>query len=129
MRYKDLWFHGKQYILSLGPDNLWRDQYGVIYALSDDENTVDVIDRCGIGLLSLPEDHPANVGCKPHDYKYSSPAFQKFHVRSEADEDLEKDLSLLGYPIFGWFAKQISRVFGGLRGKAKLWENDETRDK
>lgn len=114
--------NGKIWNVYLCSDGLWRDAYGCVWAFTDAGSIVDSIDRCGIGILSLPEGHPANDGCKAHEFMYSSPAYQAFHTREEADNKLEKDQRIIGYPIFGWFAKIISRLRGG-----KYWENKKTR--
>lgn len=105
------------------PDGYWRDVWGTIFALRDDASSVDSVDRCGVGAFSLPSDVP--VDCAPHDYAYSSPAYQAFHTRKEADEYLRSLVrqapgvwSLLSAPFYF-----ISRIFGG-----KFWENEATND-
>ncbi len=103
-------------------DGLWRDALGCVYALADKENSVDDVSRCGVGIFSLPANHPANDGCRAHDYKYSSTAYQLYHSRKEADLALEQDLRLLGYSTLGIIFKRLSRYFG-----AKYWERKETR--
>ena len=103
-------------------DGLWRDEYGCIYALAEDENSVDQINRCGIGWFSLPKNHPANPSCAVHDYKYSCLAYQLFHDRAEADYDLKEDLKRQGYTVLGILFWQISKVFG-----RKYWEVRKTR--
>lgn len=127
MQSKYFNFKGTTYVISKHEDGLWRDAWGCIYALAEDENSVDNIDRCGIGFLSLPINHPANAGCSPHDYKYSSPAYQLFHTRAEADADLERDETLLGFPVLGKVFRFLAKTFGGFKGKLRLWENDKTR--
>lgn len=111
--------------LSLGNDGFYRDQHGTIFALRDDSDTVDLVDRCGVGVFSLPGNHPLNDACRSHDYMYSSPAYQAFHSRAEADAELGRLVGLIELgsyrpwaPIFEFF----SRLFGG-----KLWENKKTR--
>ena len=126
----DRYYHLTKYFSANGavweikrfPDSLWRDRYGCIYALAEGEDSVDNIDRCGVGSFSLPLNHPANDACKAHDYKYSSPAYQLYYSRASADADLKRDLELVGYPVLGKVFSFISRLFGG-----KYWENNKTR--
>lgn len=99
-------------------DGFYYDDFGVIYALPDKASSVDDVSRCGIGVLSLPRGMSINDACKLHDYAYSSPVFQAFHTRKEADELLRQHAALLGYPILGRVFKTISRIFG-----AKYWED------
>ena len=101
----------------------WFSFDGVEFALSDDASSVDPIDRCGIGRFSLPTSVPIN--CAPHDFAYSSPTYQVFHTRKEADEMLESLTeqapglwNLLAKPFY-W----ISRQFGAIR-----WEDPKTND-
>lgn len=115
-------FKGKVYEIRKCDDNQWRDEFGCIYALADFENMVDLKNVCGVGIFSLPEGHPANEICAIHDFKYSSTTYQLYHTRREADEELERDLNKIGYPIFGRIARFVSRIFG-----KRFWENDKTR--
>lgn len=127
-------FRGENIEINKSPeDSFWRDSEGCIYAEADLE-AADYVDRCGIGLISLSENHPANRACKPHDFKYSSSVYQEFHTRKEADEDLERDIELLAegdpstagdnkwWSILGKPFKAISRILGG-----NFWENGKTR--
>ena len=126
---KERFFVYKKKVIGIiqGEDGLWRDADGTIYALEDDRASVDPRNVCGVGPVSLPEDSPLNEACRPHDYEYSSPAYQAFHTREEADEDLRKNLELLSqghwyhfvaYPFY-WLA----RTFGGT-----FWENNMTNN-
>lgn len=93
-------------------------------ALTDDAASVDPVNRCGIGIFSLSEDHPLTAACQPHDYAYSSPAYQLFHTREEADEMLEKLASQInGWSFLAKPFKWISRLFG-----ASKWENNSTNN-
>jgi hypothetical protein len=115
---------GKESIkLTQRPDGLWADDKGTIYALPED-GQVDNVVRCGVGdTLSLNPDHPFTPACAVHDYKYSSPAYQKFHSRDEADKDLERDLKKLGASGFtARLFKKLSSWFG-----KKYWENANTK--
>jgi hypothetical protein len=117
---------GNRYDLTQGADGLWRDQHGVIWALRDNIATVDKSDNCGVLLFSLPDWHifvDLNRACGPHDYMYSSPAFQVYNTRATADRMLESHIRQSGF--FGFLAKPfriLSNVFGG-----RYWENDSTR--
>lgn len=101
--------------LTQGPDGLWRDDNGTIWALAEESASVDQETRCGIGILSLP----GGVGnCGAHDYAYSSPKYQESHTREEADQMLRKqNPGLLGEIFY-----RLSRWFGG-----RFWENERTR--
>lgn len=104
-------------------DGLWRDQFGTIIALRDDTATLDLSDRCGIGVFSLSESHELTAYCRPHDYAYSSPAYQVFHTRRQADEYL-RDL-IAENKKWWWLANPfywLSRLFGG-----RAWEHEATR--
>lgn len=108
--------------LSQGVDGLFRDHYGTIYALRDESASLDEIDRCGVGILSLPAGHILTRGCRPHDFMFSSRAYQVYHFRSEADDELQRYCTELGYPVAGAIMSEISRGVGGW-----FWENEETR--
>ncbi len=111
--------------LSLGEDGLYRDSNGTIYALRDDSDTVDLVDRCGVGVFSLPEGHPLNDACAVHDKMYSIPAYQAFHSRAEADAELARLVSIIDggkYRVFAPVFQFISWLAG-----SRLWENRRTR--
>lgn len=116
----------KIYRLELGSNGLWRDRHGVIWALQDDHASLDLNQVCGVFPFSLPNWHifrQLNDICAKHDYMYSTPAFQYFHTRKDADEYLQmlleqdKYLSWLGRP-FKW----VCRIFGG-----RFWDRKESR--
>lgn len=109
--------------LNQGEDGLWRDSQGTVWAFSEDKNSVDPVTRCGIGFFSLPEGSVINAGCRVHDYLYSSPTYQAYHTREEADEVLRQQLIKLKYPIIGRLFYRLSRLFGG-----KYWENKKTNN-
>lgn len=113
--------------LRKGPDGFWTSADGTIWAFSDYDNSVDRVDRCGVGFFSLPTTSPLTKNCKPHDYVYTSEVYQAFHTRSEADRYLsdliENDRSV---GRLRWLAKPfwfLSRLFGG-----RYWENNDTQD-
>src|SRR5689334_18422521 len=81
--------------LTKGEDGLWRDREGTIFGLAEDDADADPIVRCGVGVASLPVSDEWTPGCAPHDFAYSSPAYQRFHDRSEADEMLEDHLKFV----------------------------------
>lgn len=114
------------YRLSRDSNGLWRDHHGVIWALQDTHASVDENQGCGVSPFVLPDWHifkTLNDACSRHDYMYSSPAFQYFHTRKDADEYLEmlleqdKYLAWLGRP-FKW----VCRIFGG-----RFWDRKESR--
>lgn len=123
-------YKGVEWHLFKCPDGIYRDKFGTEYGISESDTSLDPVNRCGVGdTFSLSEDDPRNEGCSPHEFKYSCPLYQRDHKRSEADNDLERDQRTLGYPVFGWFARRISRLLGGFKSKRiRLWENDHTRD-
>lgn len=102
-------------------DGLWRDSLGTIWAYSEDSYSSDPVSRCGIGFFSLPEACEANLACNAHDFAYSSPTYQAYHTRKEADEDLKRSLIALNYPVIGPIFYSIARFLGGL-----FWENKKT---
>lgn len=114
-------FRGLTYTITKCTDGLWRDADGTIYGLTDDENSVDIVIRCGVGWASLLEDSKYTDACKAHDYAYTSPAYQLFHTREEADEMLRKHTSLLGSNLLGRVFHLVSRLLG-----KKYWENKKT---
>jgi hypothetical protein len=107
-------FHGKVLELSRAEDGLWRDSFGTVWALADDSASVDPINRCGVGMLSLPEGWGQ---CSSHDYAYSSPAYQLYHTREEADRMLEH----LNPGIVGHLFYYAAHLFG-----SRFWEDKAT---
>lgn len=118
--------NGRTIQLTKNLDGFWADSEGTLYAYYETANTRDPVNRCGVAPLALPT-WPIfvkmNDGCAPHDFAYSSPVYQAYHDRADADEYLESLLDQSGHPIFGWFAKVISRIFGG-----RFWENERTNN-
>lgn len=121
-------FRGVKIPVTLSPDGLWRDVQGTIYGFPESSDASwDKVTRCGVWPFCFPADDPMTIPASPHDAKYSNPTYQKFHTRSEADADLERDIV---NTQTGWrkhLAKpfhRIVRVFGGL-----FWDNPETRNK
>jgi len=119
-------FQGNLIELRYLEDGLWHSSDGTIFALTDESASLDTVSRCGIGVLSFSTKFPLTIDCKIHDYMYTSPAFQLFHTREEADTWLESLvdqtaehswLSIFAKP-FHW----IAHVFGGV-----AWEVDSTR--
>lgn len=114
-------FRGETVELSQGVDGLFRCSAGTVWALRDEGASLDEIDRCGIGILSLPADHILTRACRPHDYMYSSTAYQVYHYRHEADDEVARLAHLVGSHS-GPALKYISKILGGW-----FWENDATR--
>lgn len=107
-------------------DRLWRSADGTIIALSDDENSVEAVVRCGVGILSLSVKHKLTDACRPHDFMYSSLAYQVFNKRSDADSYLATLVEIIEPgtmgKVIGWFMSTVSHLFGG-----KYWEVKKTR--
>ena len=106
--------------LTQGDDGFYRDESGVIYALPNTVSSLDEVTRCGVGILSLPENHKLTAACRAHDYAYSSPVYQAFHTRREADKMLERHAALLGYSATGKVFRVISRIFGSFFWEKKM---------
>lgn len=109
-----------------GEDGLYRDALGTIYALADDSSSVDDTVRCGVGIASLPADSELTAACAPHDFKTSSPAYQRFHNRSEAEADLRRDLGLVATR---WYNRLLAPVLATISSATswKFWEWAKTR--
>ena len=109
--------------LQMGTDGLYRDDSGTVWAIAD-YDSVDKVNRCGVGILSLPTTNPLTPACKVHDYMYSSKAYQVFHTRREADRYLEM---LVRQEKSLWRkAAGLMRRLAGWFGEA-LWENERTK--
>jgi hypothetical protein len=111
-------FRGEIIHLARGNDGFYRDRAGTMYALRDDSDTLDIVDRCGIGVLSLPLDHPLTAACVPHDYMTSSPVFMAFYTYKEANEWLESLVLQVENGCYAFWAKPfkwISEIYGRLR--------------
>lgn len=112
------------------PEPFWRDSLDGIYAFKESSQTTDQTDRCGVWPFTwfswLPWATKLNEECKPHDFVYSCPAYQAFHLRAEADAYLEHLIRIgadgdksayLAHPF-----RELAEEFGG-----PLWENEVTR--
>jgi hypothetical protein len=115
--------NGRIYELVKGSDDLWRDISGCVWALHDGV-TADPVERCGVAPFALP-DWPIfvkiNDACKPHDYAFTSPAYQAFHTFGDANVYLQGLQTAQGCPVLGEAFEEISDEFG-----AKYWENKKT---
>jgi len=121
---KFLVFKGNVIPIERYSDGLWGDTEGGLYAVSEQTGAVDLVARCGVGIFSLSPKSSATAACTPHDFAYSSAAYQMFHTRKEADEYLARLLKQL--PGRAWLAKPfyyLTRLFGRF-----LWENDKTNE-
>lgn len=104
---------------------LYEDAAGCVWALRDDSQTLDAVERCGIAPFALPSwgmFQQLNEMCKAHDFAYSCPAYQAFHTREDADQYLGTLISRGGYPVTGIIFEQIAHQLGGF-----AWENSKTR--
>jgi hypothetical protein len=110
--------------LTQGTDRLWRSKEGTIFAFRERLGSVDDVDRCGIGIFSLPQSDPLTDACRPHDFSYSSPGYQAFHTRAEADAELWRHAKLIdgssSWKV--WLLRTIPPILGGA-----FWENSSTR--
>ncbi len=101
---------------------LWYDDNGTEFALSDGISVDNVI-RLGVGFFSLSEKNPLTNAARAHDFMYTSPAYQEYHTRKEADAVLYTHLRSLGAnKLTAGTLWMLSRIFGGF-----FWENDKTR--
>lgn len=96
-------FKGEVNELFVNSEGLWEDQHGGIWALNDQMFTVgDEVLRCGIGILSLPPNHPlTDLACKYHDYLDTSPEYIAFHSYEEAAIYLRKLVKQTKYSFWG----------------------------
>jgi hypothetical protein len=118
--------NGKVVELTLNASGFWADSEGAVYGLYDPASANDPVSRCGVSPIALPTTPyfaVLNEDCAAHDYAYSSPVYEAYHTRQEADDYLESLLSQSGYPIIGWLFRNIARLFGG-----KFWENTSTNN-
>lgn len=127
MKTRLVHFRGDSILVTQKENGLWYGPDGCIFAYAEEDSSVDQEVRCGVGPFSLPKDCELNGACAPHDYAYSSPAYQEFHTREEADRMLEEHLKLVAehsiLRVLAWPFRWLSRVFGG-----RYWENKETND-
>ena len=124
-------FKGVTIRLSRNPeDGLWRSRDETVWAFADDKFSVDKKSRPGVGFFSWrswwPWAKELTRAASFHDYMYSSPAYQAFNTREDADKALAEYIkSLLPKPANSVFAvtfKALSRIFG-----RSFWENKTTR--
>lgn len=122
---KILHFNGTDIYVRYHADGFWRDDSGCIFGFVDEQGITDKAIRCGVGIFSLPSNHPLSDACAPHDYAYSCPAYQASHGRDEPDEKLKKDIKTIGsghwYSILAYPFYVLSRTVGNL-----FWENSKT---
>lgn len=112
-------------------NKLWRDAHGTIWALPEEENSVDQNDGCGVGWFAwrswFPWAKKLNRACSVHDYMYSCLAWQIFHTREESDSYLKFLIRINaegdGSQVLAHLFKQISRSKG-----RKFWEVGETNN-
>lgn len=124
MNKKFIIFKGSIITITQDSDGLWYDDNNTIYAYSEPKDSVDTEVRAGIGWFSLPSDSLLSAYSRGHDHAYSSPAYQAFHTRKEADEYLEACLKLCpGYDatVVPELFTFLSRMFGSF-----FWENKQT---
>lgn len=105
-----------------GPEDFFYDEYGTLWALRSDIGSWDNVSRCGVFPFVFPQGTPIDDVCDVHDFMYSSPVFQHFHTRSEADDYLRTGGKAVGMPITGRVFKLLSIKFGWM-----VWENKKTK--
>lgn len=116
--------NGRIYELTRGEDGLWRDISGTIWALREGP-VADIDEVCGVDPVALPAWYifeKINAACRPHDYAFSSPAYQAFHTFDEANQYLKALQTIVGFPLLGEIFREISDEFG-----RKYWENTATK--
>jgi len=118
---------GRIKFLTQNRDGFYADVDGTIYAL-EHARTMNEIAKCGVAPFTLPSSHELTALCKVHDYMYSSPVYQAFYTRHQADIWLRDNIK--SYPKY-WYNKLLSepfyitcKFFGKYRN---LWENRKTR--
>ncbi len=122
---KYITFRGQSIELKKNNEGFYEDSYGTIYAFTDSGSSVDSVNRCGVGVFSLSANSPLTDACTPHDVAYSSPVYQAFHTRQEADFYLK----YLAEQITGTYSITpelfffLSRELG-----SQFWENKSTND-
>ena len=118
-------FKGERIELTRGYDNLWRDPEGCVYAFAELSEDDDPVDRCGVGVLSLSPKAPITYACKIHDYQYSSPAYQAFYSRGEADRQLRRNIKILGKGTMWGLLAQPFKTIVDIVG-SRYWDNKKT---
>lgn len=110
-----------------GKDGYFKDKDGTLYAVIDEEDSLDDTIRLGVFPFALPESDPLNDAARAHDYAYSSEFYQKRYTREEVDNLLEMQLKQLAgdSPIQqakAFVLSKLARLFGRF-----YWENKETK--
>lgn len=121
---KERWLPYKKAPIKIvkGMDGLWKDSDGTVYSIEEATDSVDSEARCGVGIFSLPKSSPLTAACRSHDHAYSSPTYQVFNSREEADKYLEQQVAILSNRVVAKAFYLLSRIFG-----ASLWENKTNR--
>lgn len=125
-RMKFIIFNGEVIQVFKSSKDRWYDTKGTEYAYSDSKNSIDSKNRCGVGWFSLAEDDSRNDACAPHDFAYSSPAYQAFHTRAEADYMLKELLEKIPEAK----GTMTPEIFYGISRELgfHFWENPETNN-
>lgn len=119
---------GSEVKITKGPDHLWRDEGGTVFAFPDPQLVTDPTTRAGIGWFSLPADHWMSKASAPHDFMYSSLAYQLNHSRLSADLDLLRNLKIAAGDdpekiAAANLAFAASRIFGHIWWEGPWFEN------
>jgi hypothetical protein len=70
-------------------NGLYEDKDGTVFAIEDQESTLDPKARCGIAPFVLPVYiRTLEDGCKVHDYMHQSSAYQLYHTMEEANLEM-----------------------------------------
>lgn len=118
----------KTTIVVRSKDGYFYDQWGTRFGFCEDGDSLDREVRLGVGLFSLPKDHPLTDAARAHDYAYSCPAYQATTPRSEADAMLRGQLLLLAQQNFGLTVEAEVLAFTAAVLGRYFWENERTRD-
>lgn len=110
-----------------GKDGYFKDKEGTLYAVIDDDDSLDDTIRLGIYPFALPESDPLNDAARAHDFAYSSDIYQKRYTREEVDNLLEMQLKQLAgdSPLQNckaFILSKMARLFGRF-----FWEEKGTR--
>lgn len=126
-------FKGKTEAVVKGIDGLWRTLDGTIIAFAEEADSADKEVRPGVGFFSWRSwwifSDELTDAARPHDYMYSSPAYQMFHTRAEADNALEETIREISKekdePALAYFALPFRKLANWLG--SGFWENPNTR--
>lgn len=121
-----LFAKGKGLVLTLSTDRLLHDSNGCGFACEDETLMADTVDRPGVGVFSLPEDHWSNIAAAIHDYQTSCRAYMLAHGRSEAEADFRRHLQMVSTTFQ---RRVVSTILGAISNSLSwiFWDIPKTR--